>query len=161
MIALGIVPGLASMGYCVVDVSLPIVNPLDCDVLLGSKLKNSTATLLKKAAVHRLVLDIVLERTPPAILALGPPLNTKEPPEHIEAVRYMLRMVARTINIPVVEMDMQLICQTLGLDERSLARKVRKQLQHPLGSRDRRLLIATAVAIAGVVSVAPLAARSA
>src|SRR5882724_10195824 len=126
MIVIGIAPGLKALTYAVLEFS-PLVTDLsevlDKDVLLGPKLAgrddeagflNGLVDLAKKAYVHHLILDVVLERAlvpfgraakPWGALAIGPPCNPKEPPEHVAAVRVMLSHLASRFQIPVAQVD--------------------------------------------------------
>jgi len=122
---------------------------VDYDILLGSRLKNSTADLLKRANVHRLILDVVRERYPPTLIAIGPPNRENEPADHVAAAREMLHLLARFLSIPTITLDTDDISRVLKKHRReSLARAVERRLETPIGG-DRWVVLATATALVG------------
>lgn len=154
VVILGIAPGLKSIAYSVLSVTSGQdgkVTTVDHDVLLGGRL-NSLANLAKKAYVHALVLDVVFERDPPEVLAIGPACNPKEPLPHVWAVRVMLSELAHKFGVRVVDVDEALMTSTLDPSPReSLARCVNRRLGSPLDSDDRRLVMAVGVAMTGAI----------
>lgn len=152
VIILGITPGLKSLAYSVMDVSGP-PQVIDHDILLGGRVKDSLAAIAKKAYVHALVLDVVFERDPPVVLAIGPP-SRKEPPEYIAAVQLMLATLARKFGVRITLLDEALMNDILTPSPReSLERVVSRRLGSPLGSSDRRIVLAAAIALAGGILV--------
>lgn len=148
MIVLGIAPGLKSLAYSVLDISAGAATCLDHDVLLGGRIP--LAAFAKKAYVHALILDVVFERDPPALLAIGPPCNPKEPVEHLFAVAVMLKTLANKFRVNVLDVDARLLGEALTLSPReSLLRVVNRRLKTPLDSDDKRRVLATATALAG------------
>lgn len=147
-IVLGIAPGLKSLAYSVLSVDGQSVTPIDHDILLGGHLKKSLAGLAKKAYAHALILDVVFERNPPAVLAIGPPCNPGEPSEHLEAVRTMLALVSGQFGVRIAPIDEPLMTTELELaPKETLGRAVNRALGAPLDSSDRRLVLAVGIAI--------------
>lgn len=150
IIVLGIAPGLKSLAYSVISTTGSTLSPIDHDILLGGHLKKSLADLAKKAYAHALILDVVFERNPPAVLAIGPSCNPGEPTEHLWAVRTMLAAVAGNFGVRIADLDEARMGAALDLKPKeTLGRAVTRGLGGPSDSSDRRLVLADAIAIAG------------
>lgn len=149
MIVLGISPGLKALAYSVIRGGDPPY-PVDHDVLLGGRVKSSTADLSKKAHVHELVLSVVLERDPPQVIAIGPACNSKEPPEYVQAAIAMLNREAMRIGVSVTHVSEENLHKTLCLPRESLPRAVNRLLgpETPLDTDDPRLVRAVGTALA-------------
>jgi hypothetical protein len=170
MIVIGIAPGLKSLTYAVLEqdgTARPVI--VDKDVLLGPKVRENGPGILstlvdlsKKAYVHHLVLEVVFERAlvpfgrspkPAAVLALGPPCNPKEPPEHVQAVRIMLTALSRRFGIPAQsfsETEMQALLEASPRE--SWFRVANRHLftePEALDTDDRKIVLAVAVALCG------------
>lgn len=160
MIVLGVSPGLKALAYSVIRAGSPPC-AIDHDVLLGGRIKGSLADLPKKAHVHALVLDVVLERDPPQVIALGPPCNLKEAPEYVQAAIAMLKQMASRAGVPVIDMPEALLLKALCLPRESLPRAVNRLLgqETPLGTDDPRLVRAVGTALAALC-VPPLSAAA-
>lgn len=63
----------------------------------------STAGALSRLNAHMLILRIVLERNPPALVALGPQCIRAESPEYIDLVRRGIRGVSQALRVPCYE----------------------------------------------------------
>jgi hypothetical protein len=149
-IVLGIAPGLKSLAYSVMSTLGTSLTQIDHDILLGGHLKKSLADLAKKAYAHALILDVVFERNPPAVLTIGPACNSGEPPEHLWAVRTMLAAVAGNFGVRIAELSEEQMGEALGLGPKeTLGRAVNRSLGGPTDSSDRRLVLADAIAVAG------------
>lgn len=149
-IVLGIAPGLRSLAYSVMSVEGSTLTPVDHDILLGGHFKKSIATLAKKAYAHALILDVVFERNPPTVLAIGPACNAGEPLDHLDAVRTMLSLISGQFGVRVTSIDEPLMHSALGLGAKeTLGRAVTRTLGGPLDSSDRRLVLAVGIALAG------------
>ena len=157
MVVLGVAPGLSELAYAVLAYHSGALqaDPVDSDVLHAGRgpVPTSIWQITTRSRVHHMLLGIVCERHTPALMVLGPAVKPKEPIEHVQAVRLILRAIAAGLHIPVVELpekaDMLL---ALGADQRSWRRAVTDGLRQPLASQDRRIVLATASAIAGVRS---------
>jgi hypothetical protein len=150
IIVLGIAPGLKSLAYSVMSSLGSSITPIDHDILLGGHLKKSLADLSKKAYAHALILDVVFERNPPAVLAVGPSCNAGEAPEHLWAVRTMLEALAGNFGVRIASLDEPRMQEALGLKPKeTLGRAVNRALGGPSDSSDRRLVLADAIAVAG------------
>lgn len=150
MIALGIAPGLKALAYSVIRADSPPC-PVDHDVLLGGRIKGSLADLPKKAHVHALVLEVVLERDPPDVIAIGPACNVKEPLEHVQAAIAMLSQLADRVGVQILLVSEERLQQTLCMPKESLQRAVNRLLgqETPLDTDDPRLVRAVATSLTG------------
>lgn len=158
-IVLGVTPGIRALSYVVLDFSGSMPVSVDHDILTGGRLKEkSLADLGKKAYVHGLILSVVLERDPPLALAIGPACNKKDPPEHVLAARAMLLMLAGRLGIRVVDVSEGDISRALDPKPGvSLSRVVHEHISGLVGSYDRRVVMAAAVALTGRQKLRPSA----
>ncbi|HMG13070.1 MAG TPA: hypothetical protein VK571_07840 [Gemmatimonadaceae bacterium] len=170
MIVIGVAPGLKALTYSVLEIR-PSVRPtvIDKDVLLGPKLPGrddemgflkGLVELGKKAYVHHLIMEVVLERAlvpvghciarPRGLLVIGPACNPKEPPEHVMAVRVMLRALAGQFGTPSEDMNeaqMQALLEPTPRE--SWFRVANRTIDEPLDTDDRKIVLAVAVSLAG------------
>lgn len=170
MIVIGVAPGLKALTYSVLDIQrgLPAV-VVDKDVLLGPRLPSrddgpgflkALVDLGKKAYVHHLIMEVVLERAlvplghrsqkPRGLLVIGPACNPKEPPEHVAAVRVMLGALAAQFSVQADEVDeprMQALL--LPSPRESWFRVANRSLDMPLDTDDRKIVLAVAIGLAG------------
>lgn len=154
MVVLGIAPGVQTLAYSVLAFDGGAQGyPIDSDVLHAGRgtVTLNPLLLAKRCRAHHLILGVVLERNPPAVLAVGPPVSPREPGVAAEAVYLMLRALAETFDVPLADVRRREQLWDLTGD-RTLAGAVRKGLCQPLGSRDQRILLATTVAIAGAAT---------
>lgn len=105
MIVLGITPGLRALAYSVIGWGAPgeRAELIDADILrAGRKVDPNAnlAALLMRAHPHRLILSVVFERNPPAVLGIGPAYSKKEPQLHVEAVRKLASLLAGAFSVP-------------------------------------------------------------
>lgn len=155
MIVLGVAPGLSELAYSVLafHAAADQADPIDADVLHAGRgpTPNNPFHIAKRSHVHHMILGVIAERHTPALFVLGPACRTKEPTEHVESVRLVLRVIAMGIQIPVIDLSDKLeMVRALGADQRSWRSSVDALLRRPLGSADRRIVLATATAVAGV-----------
>lgn len=161
MIALGVSPGLAACAYSVLSFPGPELRarPVDTDVLHGTGHSETALAwqISRSTRVHSLVMGVVLERQPPGIVAFGPPLDPKEPVKHADAVVAVLSDLGRLFGARLVhftdEEEMrEELTSALGVrvGERGVRKAVSDLLIGQLPSSNRRVVIATAVALAGV-----------
>lgn len=147
-IVLGVTPGIRALSYVVLDVSGALPVSIDHDVLTGGRIKETLADLAKKAYVHGLILSVVLERDPPLMLAIGPACNPKDPPEHVLAARAVLTALAMRFRVQVVDVSEEDVHRALAPEAGvSLSRIVHRHLSGMIGSNDRRVAMAAAVAL--------------
>lgn len=154
MISLGVAPGLSALAYSVVQFTngSSLGRPVDSDVLHAARgiTAQSAWEVAKRCRAHHLILDVITERHAPAVVGIGPPLNPAEAPEHVAAARLLVTALAAALRLPVVSvLETEALLAALGSSERTLNRAVSRELSVPLGSRDRRIVLATGAAIAG------------
>jgi hypothetical protein len=141
-----------------------VAEPIDCDVVHSTG-HGETAPVWKvgkSARVHHMIMGVVFGRDPPAVLALGPPLDPSEPGRSVEAVRTVLLSLALGLRARVVAFDTERDVRDaltdhygdeMTIGERGLRKAVRCSLASPLPSKNRRVVLATAVALAGAFRV--------
>lgn len=163
---LGVAPGLASLAYAVLSFRRgeTVAVPVDCDVVHSTG-HSETAPIWKisrSARVHHMIMGVVFDRDPPAVLALGPPLDPGEPGRSVEAVHTVLLSLAMGLRARVVsfqtERDVREALSAhygdeMTIGERGLRKAVRCSLSASLPSKNRRVVLATATALAGAFRV--------
>lgn len=154
MVVLGVAPGLGELAYAVLAYHSGALqaDPIDSDVLHAGRGPLPTADwqISNRSRVHHMLLGIVAERHTPALVVLGPPVRPKEPVEHVQSVRLIIRAIAFGLHIPIIDLpDKTDMILALGADQRSWRRAVTDGIRGPLPSQDRRIVLATATAIAG------------
>lgn len=153
MIVFSIAPGIRTLSYAVLAVQHDELRAsvLDCDVLHHSARGFSFGEfkdLLARARVHWLVLSVCLERSSPAVLVLGPPADSRENPEYIEACRRVLRTAAITLSVPIIEYQDEVELQDeMGVRARRLFESI-KELVH-MADKRRSVRLAAAAGMAG------------
>lgn len=138
----------------------PRAELLDSDVLHAGRgiSVRDAVDAARRIHAHRLILDVVLARNPPAVMVLGPQAEPSEPPEHVAVVRLGLMALGQAFNVRVVDLhDHAALYAALGIDgAKALAPCLRESVSGPGAVvRDRRILFATAAAVAGRVSRNP------
>jgi hypothetical protein len=158
MVVLGVLPGISSLAYSVV--SFPeggAGTVVDCDLLHHQTTERSSWGLSKSSRVHALVLGIVVERHPAAAIAIGPQADPHESAQNAAAVRVVLESLGFAFRAKLVHLledsDVYATLDSryggeLDVGERNLRRAVRCALTHQVPSRNRRIVLATAAAIA-------------
>lgn len=156
MIALGIAPGLQALAYSVLSYpsGAKQAELLDADTLRAGRAISPAASLdlMRRFRAHSLILDVVLDRHPPAIIVLGPPANPHEAPEAIGVVRLALFAIGQTFGVRVLDLgDPKALYAALGVSQsRALTGEFRDGIAGDVVvPRDKRILVATAAAIAG------------
>ena len=132
----------------------PRAELLDSDVLHAGRgiTVRDALDVARRVHAHRLVLDVVLQRNPPAIVVIAPQADLAEPPEHIALVRLGLMAIGQAFNVQVIDLhDPAALYATLGIaGSKGLASTLRSAVRGPSAvPRDRRVLLATAAAVAG------------
>ena len=160
MIVLGVAPGLRSLAYAVLSFrdGSRAAEVVDADVLKASGQSDEASVwaVTRSARVHALVMGVVFDRDPPALLSLGPPTDLGEPALHVEVVCKALTMLAMAIGARIARFPTEPeVRSALGsmyeqeVGPRSLRKAVQCSLLGRLPTTNRRVLVATATAIAG------------
>lgn len=157
VIALGIAPGLRALGYSVLYFNgAPRAEILDSDVLHAGRgiTVRDAIDAARRIHSHRLILDVVLQRNPPAVMVLGPQAESSEPPEHVAVIRLGLMALGQAFKVEVIDLhDVAALYAALGIENvKGLAPCLRAAVAGPAVVRDRRILFATAAAVAGSIS---------
>lgn len=149
---IGVAPGLNALAYSVLELA-PGSRPrsVDHDVLHARPLSPESFTNpYKRGRIHQMVLGVVAERYPPSLLVIGPVLDPREEPAHVQASRDVLAKMAEHFRMALVSLDTRdAITAVLQSEGKSLGRAVNQLLDEPLDSRDRRIVLATAAGLAG------------
>jgi len=156
VIALGIAPGLRALGYSVLYFNgAPRAEILDSDVLHAGRgiTVRDAIDAARRIHSHRLILDVVLQRNPPAVMVLGPQAESSEPPEHVAVIRLGLMALGQAFKVEVIDLhDVAALYAALGIENvKGLAPCLRAAVAGPAVVRDRRILFATAAAVAGTM----------
>ena len=151
MLVLGIAPGLDALAYSVVwwkddgDVIAVDTDILRCRPLSLEGKRNPE----KRSRVHMLVLSVVAERFPPTQICIGPVIDPREPELHVQAALLMIRAVAAAGGVPVIRIETEAdLFRRLDARPPRLGPAVQRRLTAPIGTRDRRIVLATAAAVA-------------
>lgn len=166
MIVVGIAPGLRHLAYCVL--AFPNTGSdrrgtkVDSDILrVGRGEVGSTEEIWRrKAGVHLGLIEIVIERAAPAIVAVGPALDPRESVLHVEFVRMVLRgLIHGTCGQWVSRYhewrspsDLAL---ALDLPMSQVRQSLQLHLESPNGLRSRPVQRAATIAIAGMLATVP------
>ena len=156
MVVLGIAPGLGALAYSALGWSPrrpDDLDALDSDVIhAGRRLDVADAlAIARRVSAHHMVLDVVLARHPPAVIAIGPQINRRELPEHVAAMRVLLKGIAWGPSLPLYDFgDRKDLLEALDAKQKGLAFVVEQRLNGALGSRDRRIVLATGAALAAI-----------
>lgn len=156
MIVVGISPGLGALAYSALGWSPrspDSLDALDSDIIhAGRQLKAGSALqIARRCRAHHLMLDVVFGRYPPAIVAIGPQLNRRELPEHVAAIRVLIQGISMALTIPLYDFgDRKDLLDALDAKQKGLAWAVDQKLNGSLGSRDRRIVLATGAALAAI-----------
>jgi len=157
VLVLGLTSGLSSLGYSVLSTTPSHLDQIDCDLLAGSRMASSS--IWTRCNAHRLILTVILERHPPTVLALGPPVERGEPPEFVTEMRLMMRSIAALIRVPVVEYSEEesvITALDFGAARSRAKRRLNGLVAHHLGMRhstNRRIVLATATALAAAFTM--------
>lgn len=97
--------------------------------------------------------EILFDRWPPGVIALGPPSSTEEPLEWIVFMRTAMFELGKSVNVPVVLYDSNdSIARALGgVRGRGGLRSLIKKHCPAFSSNKPRTILSTATAIAGAV----------
>lgn len=124
---------------------------LHTEVLPGPR-KDRLISNYKRYYAHRLMFEILFERWPPAVIALGPPADPREPLEWVVFMRTAMFELGKGINVPVLLYDSDAaIVETLGGVGRVGLKTMIKRYCPSFSSNKPRNIRSTAAAIAGAV----------
>lgn len=161
MIVVGIAPGVRNLAYCVLHYKeghLPRVPKFGADVLKGVKPGTDKDRLRDKVAIHMKVFEVVLERFPPTIIAIGPPAVKSEPRLYIEAARLVVgALVARLQRegVPVELVSLRTrdeLVEALGATSWSSALSGRLEPMERVKTRSVKVAAATALAAVAITN---------
>lgn len=112
---------------------------------------------VRRYHAHRYILETVFHRWPPAVIGLGPPSTDDEPIEWVAFMRAAIFQFGSALHVPVVLFDTdQHVAQGLGVPRLGpsggLKSLIRKQMPE-FSSNKRRVILATATAMAGAVQI--------
>lgn len=160
---IGVSPGLSAVGYCVLDVDPQgMAHCLDFEVLTGNRAAQleragidialaTAAQLVSRFQIHSKILNVVLERYYPCVIAVGPAALSREPPAFIEAAVTALQSSASLFGLQVKFVDQDQLRDAFPGER--LAAAVQSRLSTPIGSRDKRVLRAAAAGLAAAQEV--------
>lgn len=100
VVVLGVAPGIKRLAYVVLLARGEHPRMLDHDVVRGARTQAATpeSELRRKAGIPLKILEVVIERAPPVVIAVGPPGFESEPTLHIQMCRVALRLLVAAMN---------------------------------------------------------------
>lgn len=112
---------------------------------------------MRSARVHRLVLDVVVERHTPTVLVVGPQADDRESRMVVEAVRYVLQELAlsrdvRLMTLPTLDDVLEALREALprsAPERKGLRRWVCRRVDGLPDRPNRRQVLAAAASLAG------------
>lgn len=156
LIAIGLTSGLGSIAYSVLAVSSETPDLLWWEVMPGPR-KRRNVPPSRRYHAHKLMLDMIFDRWPPAVIALGPRSTDDEPLEWVTFMRTAIFSLGKSLRVPVVLFDSdERIATGMGADDISrgngLKTLIKKQMPD-FTSNKRRVVLATATAMAAAIQV--------
>jgi hypothetical protein len=151
VIILGLTSGLSSIAYCVLNFIPGSSQQIDCAVLAGSRMNIS---VFRRCNAHRLLISTLLERNPPAVIALGPAVKQNEPEDHVLAMRELMKSFGLVFRIPVLSFndEKEIVTELRSKDDKgSRGLKLTGLVDYHLGvtmHSNRRVTLATGAALA-------------
>lgn len=151
LIAIGLTSGLGSIACSVLSVA-DKPEELWSEVMPGPRKKRGVDKYRSYRA-HYLMFQVLFERWPPSIIALGPPSEDDEPLEWVTFMRSAVFELGKSIRVPVQLFDTEEdIARGLGAPDLSrgngLKTLVRRRLPS-FTSNKHRVIVSTAAAMAG------------
>jgi hypothetical protein len=157
-VAMGITPGLSSVGFCSLSFDPSgRIQPVEYDILIGTRpsqrrklgipeptAASSLTELLTRFKVHGYLLKVLIERHEPVCVAVGPPAKAAEPAEFSRAATLAVQGMGQLLGIPVYVVDKALINRYFP--GAHFARDIQERLKERVSSTDRRILLAAASA---------------
>ncbi len=156
LIAIGFTSGLASVACSVLAVG-DRPEMIFKEVMPGPRKKRAVPASRRYHA-HKLMFDMIFDRWPPAVIALGPPSTPDEPLEWVVFMRTAMFELGKSLRVPVVLFDTdEEVARGLGMAQgRSggggLKALIRRQLP-TFSSNKRRVILSTATAMAGATRI--------
>lgn len=156
LIAIGLTSGLSSIACSVLMVG-DRTRVVHSEVMAGPR-KRRGVPHQRCYRAHRLIFDVIFERWPPGVIALGPPSEKDEPIEWVIFMRSAMFELGKSLNVPVQLYDHESsILRTLNRpDERSGLKTLIKRQLPEFRSNKRRIILSTATAMAGARQVLPV-----
>lgn len=126
------------------------------EVMPGPR-KRRDVTHQRRLRAHKLMFDIIFDRWPPAVISLGPPSGKDEPLEWVMFMRAAMFELGKSLRVPVTLFDSDSsLAVGLGAELGTRGSGLKTLVQQHLpdfSSNKRRVVLATATAIAGAVRV--------
>lgn len=144
---LGLTSGLTSVAYCVLHFEPGHYRPLDSSVLPGTR---EDVSAFRRTRAHRLTISTLIDRDPPAVIALGPPVTKREPDDFVEQLRALMKSFGELFRVPVICYDQtKLMTRRLRTPD-SGALRLAGLVQYHMGRPfpNRRIMLATGAALA-------------
>lgn len=155
MIAIGLTSGLGSIAYSVLLVQPEASELLGYEVMPGPR-KRRNVSHWRRYHAHRLMLDMIFRRWPPAVIGLGPPSTDDEPLEWIGFMRAGVFELGKYWRVPVMlfDTDERVAAGMEGhVGKGSGLKSLIKKNMPDFCSNKKRVILATATALAGATQV--------
>jgi hypothetical protein len=130
-----------------------VISAVSSEVLhTGKRLDVASAwQIAMRCRAHHMLLEIVMRRKPPSVIAIGPPADKHEPEDQVMAVRLLLFGLGKGLGLDVRSYETQEDL-AVALDKKgSIAKLVQSRLNTG-APRDRRVVLAAAAALAALAS---------
>jgi hypothetical protein len=155
LIAIGFTSGLDSIACSVIAVTSR-TKLVWWEVMPGPR-KKRAVPYQRRYHAHKLMLDIIFDRWPPAVISIGPPSSEDEPLEWVVFMRTAMFELGRSLRVPVQLFDTDRdVASGLGACDLSrgngLKTLIRKQLPN-FTSNKPRVILSTATAMAGAAQL--------
>lgn len=162
MISIGLTSGLGSIAYSVVTLS-SAMKLTDFEVMPGPRKKRNVPKERRYRA-HSFMFDAIFSRWPPAVIGLGPPSSDDEPDEWVSFMRTSVAALGGWRRVPVFVFDTpRHVARRLGAEDDSrgngLKSLIKNHMGRPFPSNERRVILATATALAAAIQVRETASR--
>lgn len=155
LIAIGFTSGLGSIACSVITASSE-PEEVWSEVMAGPRKKRSVSHYRRWGA-QRLMFEIIFDRWPPRLIALGPPSDADEPIEWVVFMRSAVFELGKSINVPVRLFDTDDdLAIGLGAAHRGRGAGLKTLIQKQLPdftSNKRRVILSTATAMAGALQI--------
>jgi hypothetical protein len=146
VIVLSIAPGIRSLAWAIVSLPKREIR----GELLGFDLEHhgnkrftveTFEDMLARSKVHWLILEVLLGRYSPGVLVMAGQASSREPPEHAEGARCLLRSLFLGVGIPVLEFgDRDEVLRLLAITARQTTAEASRFLGGHVPTRKRELV---------------------